>query len=134
MAKYRHRIFEMYEFRDEAIEALTPKSARPVAEANAPESWTFKHLAVSCPEGVTHVEFRGAENFGVDTLNDLRQDLEQLADKSVRDSKVLFDFTGVTSFSAPSIDALAQFNRKLQTKGSRIALCCLAPTVHATFF
>ena len=42
MAKYRHRIFEMYEFRDEATRALTPKSARPATEATAPESWTFK--------------------------------------------------------------------------------------------
>ena len=41
MANYRHRIFEMYEFRNEAIRALTPKSAHPVTEATTLESWTY---------------------------------------------------------------------------------------------
>ena len=50
MAKYRHRIFEMYEFRDEAVRALTPKLARPVTEAAAHgivDLSTFSRLASS---------------------------------------------------------------------------------------
>ena len=134
MAKYRHRIFEMYEFLDEATCALTPKSARPVTEATAPESWTFKHLAVSRSASVTHVQFKRAQTFGEETASDLGEDFSQLADKLARDSKVLLDFAGVTSFSSASIDALDLFKRKLQIKGSRIALCCLDPAVRQSFF
>ena len=124
----------MYEFRDEATRALTPKSARPVTEATAAESWTFKHLNVSCSAGVVHVQFKSAQTFGEETVNDLRVDFSQLADRLVRDSKVLVDFVGVKSFCAASIDELNLFNQKLRTKGSRIALCCLDPTVHQSFF
>ena len=134
MAKYRHRIFEMYEFRDEAVRALTPKLARPVTEAAAPESWTFQHLAVSRPASVTLVQFKGASTFGQETMSDLREDLTQLADELVRDSKVLFDFAGVVSFSSASIDALAEFDQKVKFKGSRIAPCCLDPAARKSFF
>jgi anti-anti-sigma regulatory factor len=134
MAKYRHRIFEMYEFRDEATRALTPKSARPDTEATAPESWTFKHLAVSRSASVTHVRFKRAQTFGEETVGDLREDLSQLADRLVRDSRVLFNFAGVMSFGSASIEALALFNRTLQIKGSQIALCCLDLAVHQSFF
>ena len=134
MAKYRHRVFEMYEFRDEATRALTSNSAHPVTEAAAPDSWTLKHLAVSRSASVAHVQFKGAQAFEGDNLSDLREDFAQLADTLVRDSKVLFDFAGVMSFGSASIDELARFNRKLQTKGSRLALCCLNPEVHQSFF
>ena len=133
MAKYRHRIFEMYEFRDEATRALTPKSARSVMEAVAAD-WTFVHLAVSRSETVTHVHFNGAQAFEEETAQDLRADFSQLANGLVRDSKVLLDFVGVNSFCAAAIDELILFNQKLRTKGSRLALCCLDPTVHQSFF
>ena len=134
MAKYRHRIFEMYEFRDEATRALTPKSARPDTEATAPESWTFKHLDVSHSPSLAHVQFKRAQAFGEETATDLRVDFSQLADRLVRDSKVLLDFVGVKSFCAAAIDELVLFNQKLRTKGSRIALCSLDPSVHQSFF
>ena len=41
MAKIRHKIFEMYEFRDEAVDALTPTSAQRVTKDVTSESWTF---------------------------------------------------------------------------------------------
>ncbi len=72
MAKYRHRIFEMYECRDEAPRALTPKSARPVTEATAPESWTFKHLAVSHSPSWAYVQLKRAQTFGIESTTDLR--------------------------------------------------------------
>jgi anti-anti-sigma regulatory factor len=92
------------------------------------------HLAVSRSAGVTQVRFKEAQTFGEETVSDLRDDFAQLADRLGRDSKVLLDFTGVKSFSAASIGALALFNQKLQTKGSRIALCCLAPAARESFF
>ena len=134
MAKYRHRIFEMYELRDEAIIALTPELLRPAKEANTPELWTFKHLIASRSTSVTHVQFKDATAFGDETVNGLRDDFAQLADRLGKDSKVVLDFAGLKSFSPVSIDALLLFKKKLQTKGSRIALCCLAPAARASFF
>ena len=134
MAKYPHRVFEMYEFRDETIIALTPKIEKPATEATAPESWTFKHLAVSRSASVTHVTFKEAETVGEEAVSNFGGDFAQLADRLGRNSKVLLDFAGVKSFSSTSIDALVLFNQKLQTKGSRIALCCLDPAVRESFF
>ena len=134
MAKYRHRIFEMYEFRDEALLALKPRSAPAMAEDAAAESWAAKHLAVSLAAGVTHVQFKEMRNFGERTLCELQEDFAQLADRLDRNSRLLLDFTGVESFSKESIDALALFNQKLRTKGSRIVLCCLEPATREAFF
>ena len=134
MAKYRHRIFEMYEFHDEATRALTPKTVRPVTETTAPESWTFTHLAVSRSSNVLHVRFKSPESLGGETVSDLRAEIAELSGKLEKDSKVLFDFAGVKSFCDASINALELFNRDLRTKGSRIALCRLAPGVKQSFF
>jgi hypothetical protein len=124
----------MYDFRDEATCALMPKSDQPAKEASAPETWKFEHLVVSRSAGVTHVTFKGAEVFGEDTLRELREDFAQLADRLARDSKVVLDFAGVRSFSPASHDALALFYRRLQTKGSRMALCCLDAAARESFF
>jgi len=134
MAKYRHRIFEMYEFRDETISALTPREEKAGTEATTPESWAFKHLVVSRSAGVTHVQFKESQTFGEETASQLSDDFAQLADKLGRDSKVLLDFTGVKSIGSASIDVLVLFNQTLQSKGSRIALCCLDPTTRESFF
>ena len=134
MAKYRHRIFEMYEFHDETVSALTPKSVNPVAVDDAPNSWSFEHLAVSCAESVTYVRFKEAQADGEETATNFGGDLSRLADRLSRNSRVLLDFAGVTSFSSASIDALAQFQQKLRAKGSRMALCGLEPAVRESFF
>ncbi|MCY2990529.1 MAG: STAS domain-containing protein [Planctomycetota bacterium] len=134
MAKLPHRIFEIYESREEAIQVLTPKSERTATDATAPESWEFRHLAVSRLAGVTHVEFKEAQDFGDETVPELRDDFAQLADQLGRDNKVLLDFTGVVLFGSAFINAMALFNKKLRVKGSRIALCCLGPGVRESFF
>ena len=134
MAKYRHRIFEIYKFRDEAERALTSKSARLVMQNAASEPWTFDHLAVSQSAGVAIVTFDRERAFTETTTIDLRADFVQLADGLARDSRVLFDFVGVESFCAAAIDELIRFNQKLRSEGSLMALCCLAPTVHQSFF
>jgi anti-anti-sigma regulatory factor len=133
MAKYRHRIFEMFDLRDEAIHALTPKTAYHGTDPTASESWALKQLAVSRSASVTLVEFKGAE-FGEETVSDLHEDFSQLADILVRDSKVLLDFAGVKSFCTAAIDELIRFKKILRTKGSRIVLCCLEPTARESFF
>ena len=135
MAKYRHRMFEMFEFADEATSALASKSTRPAAESDHPEWWTFLQLTVTRSAGVTHVHFKPTTNLSEEeTLAELRKDFALLADSLVNDSRVLLDFTGRSEFCAASIEALAAFNRKLQSKGSRLALCNLDPAVQASFF
>ncbi len=134
MAKYRHRIFEMYEHCDEATLALTPKTAKPGTEVRAASPWSFKTFTVSQSANLVFVEFNRTRAFGAATLSNLRSDLLQLADSLERNSKVLVDFTGVEAFCASSIGELDLFNRKLRNKGSRIALCCLEDTVHESFF
>ena len=83
---------------------------------------------------MTHVKFKKATRFESETINDIREDFAQLADRLDRDSKVLLDFAAVELFSPAAIDALTQFNEKLRTKGSRIALCCLDPVARESFF
>jgi hypothetical protein len=134
MAKYRHRIFEMYELRDEAIRALTPKAEKAVTETTAPATWTFAHLEVSRVAGLIHVQFKEPRTCDETTAIAFREDLARLIDLLGRDSKVLMDFSGVASFNASSISALVQFNKNLQTKGSRLVLCCLEPATREAFF
>ena len=134
MARIPHRVFEIYESREEATRVLTPKSEKAGTKSRAPEAWDFAYLTVSRSAGVTHVQFTQAKDFGEETVAGLRQDFAHLADQLDIDSKVLVDFTGVALFDTAFIDALVVFSKKLRTRGSRIALCCLAPTARAFFF
>jgi anti-anti-sigma factor len=134
MAKYRHRIFEMFELRDEAIRELTSRARKDPTDATASESWTLKQLAVWHYKGLTHVQFREPQAFDEKCANELGQDFAQLAEKLTNDSKVVLDFEGVASFGSASINALILFSKKLQTKGSRMVLCCLEPAVRESFF
>ena len=135
LAKYRHRIFEMYECRDEAIRALIPNSAEMDEERlTEPPSSDFCHLTVARTSILTHVQFnRSVETVG-DAVDDLRDDLARLAGMLDISSKVLLDFSGVESFSSACINELAAFDRKLRHRGSRMVLCSLAPETRACFF
>ncbi len=93
MAKYRHRNFEMYELRDEAIRALTPKVEKVPSES--PENWLFEHLAVSRSDGVTVITVKKATDFGDEDVKQLGDEFADLAEKLDRDSKVVLDFTGL---------------------------------------
>ena len=124
----------MYDFRDEAVRALTPKTASPVTDAIDSESWDFKLLAASRSASVTHVGFKKAQAFRDYAVSDLRKDFAQLTDKLAINSKVLLDFTGLNTFSTASIDMLISFKKNLRHKGSRIVLCCLNSAVHDSFF
>lgn len=133
MAKYRDRIFEMYEFREEAIDALMPKVDRPVTDANSPRTWPLTHLAASNALGVTVVKFKQPGSVGEETVDGLRDDFALLPDLLDRDSKVLLDFTGVPLFAESSIDTLILLNKILLNRGSRIALCELNPATREFF-
>ncbi len=134
MAKYPHRIFEMYDFCDEAFHVLTSKTPKMATEAAVPQSWSFTHLAASCDAGVTHVQFKTEKPFGDETARELHEDFDKLAERLDRASKVLLDFAGVASFGRLSINEVILFRKKLQIKGGRIALCSLDPTVRESFF
>ena len=134
MAKYRHRIFEMYEQLDAALDALTPRTEKVATEITAPETWDFSHLEASRVADKILLRFKGSHSFDEAELGPLREDFTRLTGLLGRDSRLLLDFTGITLFSAASIRELAQFSRNLQSKGSRVVLCCLEPDVSATFF
>lgn len=135
MAKQRHRIFEIYEHRDEAIQALTPKSVKTNGvKASDPLPANFNHLTVSRSSVVTHVQFKGTMEFPEETERELRDDFSRLAGLLDIDSKVLLDFMDVKSFAPACVDALVDFVRTLRNRGSRAVLCSLAPHVRASFY
>jgi hypothetical protein len=59
MAKIRHRTFEMFDFLQEATNALASKLPRVTTDAGDPESWRFRQLdAAIRPTGVVHITFK----------------------------------------------------------------------------
>lgn len=134
VAKYNHRVFEMYEFRDEAIKAITSKAANAAAETKPSESWEFEFLNVSRLASVTHVEFKKSQSSEGNTTGNLRRDFAKLSEILDNDSRVLLDFTGQGVVSTVAIDAIVSFNTALRQKGSRMVLCCLDPAVRSSFF
>jgi hypothetical protein len=134
MAKDRHRIFEIYESRDEAAWELMPKTHKTANEVTDAESWSFKQLVVSPLAGIMQVQFREAALLAQELVAQIQDDLSHLASKLNGDSRVLIDFTGVQMFGSAGINALIGFNKKLQNRGSRMVLCCLDTNVRASFF
>ncbi len=124
----------MYDFRDEAVSALKPKTASPAIQAKFSESWDFEFLDASQSASVTHVGFKKSQGFTDDTTSELRRDFAKLTDKLAIGSKVLLDFTGLNAFSTASIDTLVSFDKHLRHKGSRMVLCCLDSAVRDSFF
>ena len=135
MAKIRHRIFEIFDFVQEASNALASKSARVSSYALDPDLWRFRHLHSNIkPSGVAHVTFKQKKaDVESQSMSDLGKDLADLAELLTNGSRVLLDFEGVTTFDADAISKLGEFHRKLQSKGSRVVLCNLEPTVQASF-
>ena len=133
MAKIRHRTFEIFDFVQEASDALASKSARVNTYALDPDLWRFRHLdAAIKPSGMAHVTFK-QEKAESESMSDLGKDLADLVELLTNGSRVLLDFEGVRAFDADAIRKLGEFNRKLQNKGSRVVLCNLEPTVQASF-
>ena len=136
MAKHRHRTFEMFDTYSEAARSFESKSSRIVVQQSheTGEGWTLQCLTASRDARVIQVIFKSSHRSEQDKARDLRADFATLADSLVNDSRVLMDFEGLEVFCARSVDELALFRRKLQSKGSRIALCNLGPAVRASFF
>ena len=135
MAKVRHRTFEMFENYSEAARSLESKSAQRVVEQSheTGEVSTFQCLTASRDASVIQVTFLSS-NHSEDNVRDLRADFAKLANSLVNDSRVLMDFEGLENFCARSVNELGLFLRKLQSRGSRMALCNLGPAVKASFF
>lgn len=135
IAKIRHRNFEIFDFVQEASDALASKSARVNTYTLDPDLWRFRQLDVAIrPSGVAHVTFKQPSLSDADSVDDIGTDLADLAGLLVNGSRVLMDFEGVLEFGTDSIIKLTDFNSKLQTKGSRVVLCNLESTVRDSFF
>jgi hypothetical protein len=134
MAKYRHRFFEMYDFRDEAVGDLMPRTPPAAGTGAAVEIPAFQHLVISRAAGVTLVEFKSPETFGEAQVKEVSDELSQLADSVERHCKIVMDFSGIESLPAGFIDALMAFHGKLKIKGSRMAICDLQPAAREAFF
>ena len=135
MAKTRHRTFELFEFLQEASDALASKSARLKTYTLDPDLWRFHHLdAAIMPSGVVHVTFKQQSDSESQPLSDLGKDLADLAAFLTNGSRVLLDFEGVLAFDSDAIIKLTEFHSKLQNKGSRVVLCNLGSEVRASFF
>ncbi len=134
MAKYRHRTFEMFDFKEEAVAALTLRSSPPLSESEDPESWEFQRLSASQLGGVIHVRFQESNVEGDEMRRELRNDFVHLTELVPNDSRVLLDFEGVSEFDAGCIEALSLLELKLKSKGSRMALCQLGDDVQTAFF
>ena len=135
MAKTRHRTFEMFDVLQEATSALASKLPCVTTGGSDPESWRFRQLiAVTRPSGVVHITFKQGALSKADSVNEFGTGLAHLTGLFVNGSRVLLDFEGVLEFGTDSIIKLTEFNSKLQTKGSRVVLCNLEPTVRVSFF
>ena len=134
MAKRRHRVFEMYDFQDEALQALVPKEASSETDTALPKALNCKHLTVSRTTSVTHVEFKGTQDFGEETVNDISKDFALLLANSDLDSRILLNFANVKSICAACIEVFIHFSKSLRHKGSRVVLCCLDVEARKCFF
>ncbi|MFK8115367.1 MAG: STAS domain-containing protein [Rubripirellula sp.] len=135
MARTRHRTFEIFDFVQEAGEALESKSARVNTYSLDPDLWRFHQLDVAIkPSGVVHVTFKESTDAERDLMKDLPKDLTDLADLLTNGSRILLDFEGLAAFDSDAVAKLTEFQGKLQSKGSRVVLCNLDSEVHASFF
>lgn len=135
MAKIRHRNFEIFDFLQEASDALASKSACVNAYTIDPSQWEFRELHAELrPSGVVHVTFKRHAYDDPKTRSDLAIDLTELAELLANNSRVLLDFEGVLAYDSDSVTKLAEFDSKLRNKGSRFVLCNLESAVRDSFF
>lgn len=135
MAKIRHRTFELFDFLQEASDALATKSASVNTYAVDPKQWKFRQLDTALrPSGVMHVTFKPHADDEPNSNTDLGSDLADLAELLTNGSRVMLDFEGVSSFDLDAISKLSEFDSKIRNKGSRIVMCNLEAAVRASFF
>lgn len=133
IAKTPHRIFEIYADRDEAIQALTPKSGAPVDYGHLATT-SYQQLSAAVRGCVLHVEFADKECSDNTAIDGLRGDFLELSQNMAMNGRVLMDFQGVEAFSPEAIELLVEFNKRMRNKGSRVVLCCIEPEVLENFF
>lgn len=81
-----------------------------------------------------HGKFKRKDRLDSQLSVEFRSDFSHLVDSVVDDSRVLLDLAGLRGFSTECIDELQRFNARLKSKGSRMVLCNLEPSVRASFF
>lgn len=125
----------MFDFLQEASDALASKSAPAHPYALDPDLWRFHRLNVAIrPSGVVHVTFKPQGGDEPNWGSEFGKDLTDLTDLLNNGSRVMLDFEGVQAFDADAISKLGTFDSKLKNRGSRIVLCNLDPTVRSSFF
>lgn len=135
MAKIRHRTFEIFDFVQEASDALASKSARVNTYSLDPDLWRFRRFDSQIhPSGVVHVTFKQHPESTSESTSDLGKDFIDLVDLLANGSRILLDFEGVLAFDSDALIKLSEFNARLQNKGSRVVLCNIEPTVKPSFF
>ncbi len=135
MAKIRHRNFEIFDFLQEASDALASKSARVNAYTIDPSQWEFRELDAELrPSGVVHVTFKRPAYDDPKSRSDLGIDLANLAELLANDSRVVLDFEGVQAYDADAVIKLSEFDSKIRNKGSRFVICNLESAVSDSFF
>jgi len=124
----------MYDFQDEALQALVPKAVSSETDTALPEALNCMYLTVSPAAGVMHVGFKEAQKFGEETVNAISKDFARLLANLDIDSKVLLDFSNVESVCDACIAVFVHFSESLRHKGSRVVLCCLDVEARKCFF
>jgi hypothetical protein len=124
----------MYDFRDEAVHALTYNSVSRVKDDVDLQSWDFNLIVATQSTIVTYVEFKKDADCKNEVTSAFPQDIAALTSLLAVNSRVLLDFTGLKTFSLAFIDTLMEFNTELKHRGSRLVLCCLEPAVRDSFF
>ena len=135
MAKHGHRLFEIFDLHDEACDALATRGGAGANQAAVNwEDIKLDYLAVKIEDSITKVRFKKLKKASEPDLRDFRSDFAILATNATRNDKLLFDFTGMKTFSHTAITALGSLSNSLRHKGSRIVLCCLNDSTKACFF
>lgn len=135
MAKIPHRTFEIFDFLQEASDALASKSARVSSSALDADLSNLRQLEANVrPSGVVHVTFQQPPSTEPESMSGFGNDLADLAKLLTNGSRIMLDFEGVSRFESDAVSKLGDFQGKLKNKGSRVVLCNLEPAVRALFF
>ncbi len=134
MARIHHRVFEIYDQRDEAGLSLISKTGQQAHNAIDPGALQLQQLNASRESIVICLDFKQAPEGSRESIAEFKADLDHVADKLTPGSKVLVDFSKVETLPGACVDALAQFRSRIRPDGSRVVLCGLQPAVREVFF
>lgn len=123
----------MFDSYNEAVATLNVRPRAQPRNLNALEM-SFANLTVKQSENFVRVALRQTDVNEEQPACPFAKDLSLLAELLHNDSRVVLDFEGVEQFSAASVESLKTFYRQLKSKGSRLVLCNIEPSVKPTFY